>query len=397
MALYIIKEEIALLRRESSSYIVYDTETAKIKKLSPYFIETRAKRNENYIANAYVDMDGVHVKGINAEDKHRFYDRQLKMNGLVRRYIVALGCNWDQINYIACGKDDIVRHMVSTLGEMVKELDVAVEDLIISNATFKVLEDGSSLFNMINMETGEENEGGYTEETDIALAIRSRMPRYTEVNISVEDGEAVLNVDYNGLGKAVIPKEVTKIGSIAGVNRVVAGKNTDEVMAYAMCSDEDIKEFDFNNSVSKIGAAAFKDSMISRVTNIESVRYIGREAFSESLVSGEIKTKADVIGDRAFYYTPVKSVELNGTRVVGRQAFRHAYNLKTAELGEALEEIGEYAFADTPIKSVTIPKACAIVKNGAFKGCKKLREAHVHTGTYIEPGAFDKNCRIIFE
>ena len=66
MALYIVKEEIALLRRESSSYLVYDTETAKIKKLSPYFIETRAKRNDDYIANAYVDADGVHVKGINA-------------------------------------------------------------------------------------------------------------------------------------------------------------------------------------------------------------------------------------------------------------------------------------------------------------------------------------------
>ena len=79
-------------------------------------------------------------------------------------------------------------------------------------------------------------------------------------------------------------------------------------------------------------------------------------------------------------------------QVVGNGAFARCINLNSIKFNEGLTEIGEAAFAYTGVRSIELPSTLQTIKREAFANCKQLEKIYVPDSvTTIGSGAFE-NC-----
>lgn len=79
-------------------------------------------------------------------------------------------------------------------------------------------------------------------------------------------------------------------------------------------------------------------------------------------------------------------------QVVGNGAFARCINLNSIKFNEGLTEIGEAAFAYTGVRSIELPSTLQTIKREAFANCEQLEKIYVPDSvTTIESGAFE-NC-----
>ena len=99
-------------------------------------------------------------------------------------------------------------------------------------------------------------------------------------------------------------------------------------------------------TIQTIGDEAFKDcEMLSGIAFEGQVESIGKEAFSGCRKLTTVHIDAKEIGDRAFTYCNLTTVEIaNGAKVIGPFAFSWNSKLAAVTVPQTLEEIGSHAF-----------------------------------------------------
>ncbi|MBO5866578.1 MAG: leucine-rich repeat domain-containing protein, partial [Clostridia bacterium] len=147
--------------------------------------------------------------------------------------------------------------------------------------------------------------------------------------------------------------------------------------------------------VTEIAEGTFMTTAIESITLPQSVVKIGAVAFANSTTYGYLPAALKQInwdniveiGDAAFIYTAMDTVEIPNVEVVGANAF--AYCGSTTINMPKATTIGEYAFADAKATTISVPNATTIGAY-AFYQCKNLQELDLSKATTIGAHAFDQ-------
>ena len=199
---------------------------------------------------------------------------------------------------------------------------------------------------------------------------------------SVSDGYATVT-GYSGVSRApVIPAQtpdgypVTAIGSNA--------------FAYSW----DLTTITIPDTVTTIGASAFRSSSLVSVTIPDSVQTIGSRAFDycHQLKSVVLPATLKAIPDWCFNYANnLNSITIpEGVESIGENAFSSCYGLFSVNLPETLKTIGNSAFSScASLTSITIPEGVEALSSGAFAQCTALSDVTLpQTLTFIGYSAF---------
>ena len=138
--------------------------------------------------------------------------------------------------------------------------------------------------------------------------------------------------------------------------------------------------------------SAFYMSSVTKVTIPEGVTSIGASAFDFcfSLAEIELPTTLEVIGERAFYACPVKSISIpSSVREIGKSAFSMSA-IESISIPASVEVIGEYAFQRCEmLASVELNEGLKTIGMCAFDNCTSLKEIDVpNTVTSLDIRAF---------
>ena len=107
-------------------------------------------------------------------------------------------------------------------------------------------------------------------------------------------------------------------------------------------------------------------------------------------ITNYTNNSATSIGEYAFYYSELESVNFSKATSIGNNAFYHCFKLASADF-LAATSIGNYAFFGcTELASINFPAATSI-GNNAFATCYKLESANFSAPTSIDYAAF-YNC-----
>ncbi|MCL2070815.1 MAG: leucine-rich repeat domain-containing protein [Oscillospiraceae bacterium] len=131
--------------------------------------------------------------------------------------------------------------------------------------------------------------------------------------------------------------------------------------------------------VMEIAAGAFMDTSITSVTLPESLRFIGKFAFSGATELAEITIPAGVtsIGDAAFESSGISSVTFvagddEEGLSIGMAAFAGCAALTSIALPDRVLEVGAYGFTRSGLVSVEIGAGITSIPAGVFEDCEGL-------------------------
>ncbi|MGC7176050.1 leucine-rich repeat protein, partial [Metamycoplasma hominis] len=213
--------------------------------------------------------------------------------------------------------------------------------------------------------------------------------------------------------KVTIPREyqgknITEIGNRAFFHSVIQSVtipgSVKEIGKSSFSDCKILKEVTLNEGLEKIGAEAFKYTNIKSITIPGSVKEIGDFAFNSSIISYisinsnnknfEIKDNffIDKNNKKILAYLDKKTTKVtipNNVKEIGEGAFSGCRNIKEVILNEGLEKIDSGAFQDTNIESITIPDSVEEIGKYAFYNCTNLKEVTLNEGLEkIGTGAF---------
>lgn len=276
---------------------------------------------------------------------------------------------------------------------------------------------------------------------------------YTEKTV---DGVSVLSiVDPEGTRERLdIPREINgsfvveiKAGAIAGakLKKIFIPNTIEEIEDYAFskCTDveeyiveensqyfecldgdlyekdlvklirvakhKDTKEFFVPFEVEEIGPCAFSNTSYEHIFAGESVKKIGKGAFSycESLSTVEICDLTEEIGEKAFVGSrKLKKIGVGKNNPCfmdsdgvlytrdQRQILCFPAGLKEIKLPTAVEKIGDYAFfCALGLKKISLPKSVKHIGKSSFESCRNLCEVEIKGRIdYVGKSAFI-DCR----
>ena len=174
-----------------------------------------------------------------------------------------------------------------------------------------------------------------------------------------------------------IPEGIVKIGPWAFAHM------TDSIVAVNTPS-----------TLTEIGAYAFYDCRVQRLSLAEGLERIGDSAFCWCTLLTEIELPESLleIGDNAFLHDRIKSlwVPANVKRI-GDLAFASS-DLEEVILPEGLLEIGKSAFYDSDLKAVTVPGSVQVMGSNAFYYCRSLENAVLSEGIEELPYGLFQYC-----
>lgn len=125
-----------------------------------------------------------------------------------------------------------------------------------------------------------------------------------------------------------------------------------------------------------------EDTEITEFVIPEGVTSIGSNAFyhCEGITSVNFPTTLESIGDNAFAYSGVESVDIPvGLTTIGESAFANCVNLTSVTIPEGVETIGGGAFSKTGLTSLELPSTIRSMSQ-SFYGCEKLAELTLTDG-----------------
>ena len=203
-------------------------------------------------------------------------------------------------------------------------------------------------------------------------------------------------------------KNITEIGNGAFSNSFIHSVSITgsikEIGERAFLGCRNLKEVILNEGLEKIGVRAFLNTKIESITIPNSVKEIDSLAFDFlkiSHISINLNNKNFEIKDNFFIdknnkkilaYLDKKTTKVtipNNVKEIGEGAFSGCRNIKEVILNEGLEKIDSGAFQDTNIESITIPDSVEEIGKYAFYNCTNLKEVTLNEGLEkIGTGAF---------
>ena len=142
------------------------------------------------------------------------------------------------------------------------------------------------------------------------------------------------------------------------------------------------------------GANVIHNTVLESVWLPDTVKYIGKEAFTGSvnLTNINFPNDLEVIDKFAFQdCTGLTSIKLPaGVRELGYGAFQNCENVTELILSESIEKIDTFAFNSCiNITSITIPVSELILSPKAFSGCDKLVDISIPEAADFKGGWFE--------
>lgn len=155
--------------------------------------------------------------------------------------------------------------------------------------------------------------------------------------------------DYNHASAANTPMGISK----ARLSTVILAPGIEKIGDYTFYECKELKEISLPSGLEEIGERAFSSSGLISLSTPESLKNIGKFAFSicKSLTSADIKG------------TDLK---------VSRNAFSDCTALASLTLGEGIIELGNLAFSDTAVSAARLPDSLNSIVGDAFLDCPKL-------------------------
>lgn len=159
--------------------------------------------------------------------------------------------------------------------------------------------------------------------------------------------------------------------------------------------DDDLaKECIVKEGTLVIGDFAFANSKLSSIVLPDSIRIIGRGAFSgcKNLKSIVIPPSVTSINEGVFMYCEnLTCVSISSSVInIGDYAFKDCKKLKNNLIPSSIMQIGEGAFHDcSNLKSVMVPPLVASIGDDTFEGCVNLTSISISSSVMqIDKGAF---------
>jgi hypothetical protein len=169
-----------------------------------------------------------------------------------------------------------------------------------------------------------------------------------------------------------------------GVKRVRIAENVDTIPWYTFSLCQQLSEVEGHDKLRKVGLHAFKGrSSLRRVTKMTGIIEIEADAFYNCHALSEFDfEKLEIIGNRAFGCSSLRSINLPSIRRICYGAFMLSYALTDVVFGQDLERIEAFAFNYcTALRRIVIPlKYGLIVEDEAFNKCVNLSRVDALAG-----------------
>ncbi|MBR1803338.1 MAG: leucine-rich repeat protein, partial [Muribaculaceae bacterium] len=151
-------------------------------------------------------------------------------------------------------------------------------------------------------------------------------------------------------------------------------------------------------NVTAIGDEAFRWAKVISVNLPASIDTLRHGAFNGSdLVSINLNEGLKYIGENALACKNLTTIDIPASvETIGGSAFFAASALATVTMHDGLKTIGKSAFYNSGLTSVVIPATVDSIAGTAFLNCRKLTSATINEGSlrYLGDGAFN-GCKLL--
>ena len=170
-----------------------------------------------------------------------------------------------------------------------------------------------------------------------------------------------------GIGK------LTSILIQAGIDPLLG---TTEIPVHFLSCQKSIRKFNIPEGVTKINGYAFRYTGLKSITIPDSVKVIGRFAFSrcENLKTVELPIGVELYED-AFSFSGLESVELKDVKLQGYFIFEDCGQLKSVIIKGDTPVIPAQTFENCiDLTHIELPETLKQIEYDVFNRCDKLRE-----------------------
>ena len=147
-------------------------------------------------------------------------------------------------------------------------------------------------------------------------------------------------------------------------------------------------------NATKISDYAFSGGNFCSVTFDEKLESIGKMAFDEAYVDGEIDTlNAKALGESAFAYTQLTKLTTKA-EFIGDSAFFACDYLSSVSLENTvtIEQLA-FSWCDN-LTSIAFPKTTKVIGDSVLSDCKNLTDVVIETGCTASIGSTVSFCRL---
>lgn len=223
---------------------------------------------------------------------------------------------------------------------------------------------------------------------------------------TVADGVQEINkytFSNKGITELVLPDSVTKLGeeSFYGCNKLksaVFGSGLREIGESCFENCEKLSKVNFNKGLKTIGERSFANCGLTSIELKEGLETVKKDAFGmNNIKSAKLPNTIKYLS--GFSHTALKEIDVpESVETIGADCFSMCWNLKKITLHKGLKKIGETAFFYCPIKTVNIPSTVTQIDSDAFvetnlkeiKLPASLKHIEIAKSTF---GSFPKNLK----
>ena len=219
--------------------------------------------------------------------------------------------------------------------------------------------------------TGDDNTGDDNTDLDIVtyggVVYELSSNNYVVSSVALEAGQTEVVIEGEIQGK-----KVTKIKDEAFYNKTA------------------ITKVILPESVTEIGASAFRRCKGMLEINLDKVKTIGASAFSDCSVLANVNlASATSIGTKAFENNAkLKKVENFIAETVPVSCFSSCAILKEVQLGETVKKLDESAFSGCKLLSIIDVSKIERFESKCFNACASLKSAQMNSAYLIRQNAF---------
>ena len=234
---------------------------------------------------------------------------------------------------------------------------------------------------------------GWISKNEYAVYV-VRYKRFGKIKYKLIGEDEAVKLRQKGL-KA--KKTKNKKTSDKKVVAVVFNNHVTEILEAGHTYQSTLEDVVFPDALQKIGKFAFcRTSLRGKIDIPETVEEIGASAFEGThLQEADIPGSVKVIGDRAFFATPLAKLSLGeGVEEIGTQAFVRT-DLKELDIPGSVKKIGTAAFfGNIELEVVKMREGIEEIGEDAFCQNIRLRSVSIPKGVKYEMSTFPAKARI---